>query len=53
MCGICGGSVPEEDVHIDHILPVLLGGRNYDNNLRVTHSVCNLRRPKRPTELLQ
>ncbi len=51
VCGICGGSVDEDDVHIDHVRPVLVGGRTEDSNLRVSHSLCNLRRPKRPESL--
>jgi hypothetical protein len=40
-CGICGGEVAEDDVHIDHILPISKGGKTEDSNLRVTHSGCN------------
>lgn len=52
-CGICGNRVAYDDVHIDHIKPVILGGDNSVDNLRVTHSTCNLRRPKRPAEFVQ
>lgn len=48
ICRLCGHEVTADDVHIDHIRPVLLGGGNRDENLRVSHSQCNLRRPKRP-----
>lgn len=53
VCRICGKQVPEEDVHIDHVRPVLVGGVNIEANLRVTHSRCNLRRSKRPPEFMQ
>lgn len=53
VCGLCGDPVEERDVHIDHVRPVLIGGRNDDDNLRVTHSECNLRRPRRPQEFEQ
>lgn len=53
LCGICGKPVQSDDVHIDHRRPVILGGDTRDDNLRVTHSKCNLRRPKRPAEYAQ
>ena len=42
MCQICGVDVDADDVHIDHIHPVSLGGRNQLDNLQVAHSFCNL-----------
>ena len=30
------------DLHIDHIVPVSLGGPNDDFNLQLTHASCNL-----------
>lgn len=41
-CGICKTSVELHDVHIDHVLPVVHGGTNELDNLRVTHSRCNI-----------
>lgn len=41
-CGICGETVDREDVHIDHVVPVSRGGKSTLENLRVTHSTCNL-----------
>lgn len=43
-CGICGGRVMVDDVHVDHRLAVALGGTDDPANLRVTHSTCNLRK---------
>lgn len=42
ICGLCGDPVDHDDVHIDHILPVSLGGSDDLPNLQVTHSRCNL-----------
>jgi len=42
VCGLCGGEVPEVDVHIDHIEPVALGGPTRPDNLQVAHSRCNI-----------
>ena len=44
ICGICGGEVAPEDIHIDHVEPVIKGGDSHFLNLRVTHSRCNLRK---------
>ena len=44
VCQICGDAVDEDDVHLDHIDPVARGGRSTADNLRVTHSKCNLER---------
>lgn len=47
VCGICGHPVPPEDVHVDHIVPVSKGGKSVLDNLRVTHSFCNVSRGNR------
>ena len=44
VCRLCGGPVEPSDVHLDHILPVVRGGRDCESNLQVTHSRCNLRK---------
>lgn len=43
-CGICAGPVEPDDVHLDHIKPFSKGGPTTFGNLRVTHSVCNMRK---------
>lgn len=47
VCGICGWLVDPSDAHIDHVQPVRHGGRTTLDNLRVTHSRCNLRKGAR------
>lgn len=47
VCGLCGGGVDPEDVHIDHITPWSRGGKHEVNNLQVAHSLCNLRKGNR------
>lgn len=44
VCGLCAGDVERDDVHIDHIVPVVQGGSDAPTNLQVTHSLCNLRK---------
>ncbi len=44
LCQICMTPVDPTDVHLDHIKPYSLGGPTNLANLRVTHSVCNMRK---------
>lgn len=44
ICRICEQDVEEGDAHLDHIIPVHLGGDDGADNLRLTHSRCNLGR---------
>lgn len=46
-CGLCGGEVEPDDVHIDHIHPRSLGGSDDLDNLQVSHSLCNMRKGNR------
>lgn len=46
-CGLCGGIVEPDDIHLDHIKPWSRGGRHAVDNLRVSHSFCNLSRGNR------
>lgn len=47
VCGLCGLEVPEDDVHMDHIVPRSLGGSDALSNLQVAHSACNMRKGNR------
>ena len=47
ICGLCGGSVGPDDLHIDHIFPRSKGGRDVLSNLQVAHSLCNMRKGAR------
>lgn len=42
VCQLCGGDIPEGDLHIDHIHPVALGGGDELSNLQTAHSKCNI-----------
>lgn len=44
VCGICNEPVDPGDIHLDHIKPWSLGGPDTVDNLRVTHSLCNIKR---------
>lgn len=43
-CHICGGDVLPDDVHFDHVIPLSKGGAHSEDNIRVSHSTCNLRK---------
>lgn len=43
-CQICYTPVELGDVHLDHIKPWSRGGQHTVANLRVTHSLCNIKR---------
>lgn len=43
-CGICYEPVPYREMHLDHIVPVSLGGGDEPGNLRPAHAACNIRR---------
>jgi hypothetical protein len=47
ICQICFGAVERSDVHLDHIKPWSKGGEHSVKNLRVTHSLCNMRKAAR------
>jgi HNH endonuclease len=50
-CALCGWTVrPEDDVHVDHILPVVRGGSDDIENLRVVHASCNMSKSWRTDE---
>jgi len=42
VCGMCGESLEDSKIHIDHIIPVALGGVDVMSNVRLTHATCNM-----------
>jgi 5-methylcytosine-specific restriction endonuclease McrA len=44
ICHICGGSVARDDVHFDHVIPLVRGGPHTEDNIHVAHSTCNSRK---------
>jgi 5-methylcytosine-specific restriction endonuclease McrA len=50
----CCGSVLGNNFHIDHIVPLALGGGNIDSNVQLLRPECNLKkRSKHPVEFMQ
>ena len=42
-CGFCDESLEGSLLHIDHTIPVALGGQDIMENLRLAHPACNLK----------
>jgi 5-methylcytosine-specific restriction endonuclease McrA len=42
-CG-CGASLKKTGHHMDHIMPIALGGKNTDDNIQLLTPKCNLRK---------
>lgn len=53
VCAICGVSTAEKK-HIDHIMPLALGGSNWASNLQILCPTCNDRKgAKHPDDFLR
>lgn len=46
ICQICGEPIWDDNIHIDHIVPIAEGGLDCYDNMRTTHAQCNLTRPR-------
>jgi len=45
ICHLCTGEIKTRtDLHIDHVFPIAAGGPHVQDNLRPSHSWCNLRK---------
>jgi hypothetical protein len=52
-CACCGKKLGI-DYHLDHIMPLFLGGTNTDNNIQLLRSKCNLNKStKHPIDFMQ
>jgi len=47
VCGICKLGISGEVPHLDHVVPYSHGGTHSVDNLRSTHSRCNMARGNR------
>lgn len=54
-CAECGISVKNKSVrHVDHVMPIALGGSNWPRNLQILCAKCNWKKgAKHPTEFAQ
>lgn len=47
ICYICGDPIKfAREIHLDHVVPIALGGSDCFTNIACTHQLCNLRREK-------
>lgn len=47
-CHLCGEPIESrDDLHFDHVIPLARGGRHVAENIRPSHSWCNLRKGAR------
>lgn len=42
--GICGSHVDVDEMHVDHVAPLIKGGPHVLTNLQPAHAGCNLRK---------
>lgn len=42
ICGICKQSLENSKIHINHIIPVALGGQDIMDNVNLAHEKCNI-----------
>ena len=53
MCACCGKRLGD-DFHLDHIMPLALGGKHEDSNIQLLHARCNLQKhSKHPVDFMQ
>jgi len=53
-CAYCFANLLKTGFHMDHYIPVVLGGRNEDFNIQLTCPTCNLRKNnKHPLDFLK
>lgn len=51
---VCCGEPLGDDFHLDHRMPVALGGPNTDDNMQLLRKVCNLQKQaQHPTDFMQ
>lgn len=50
-CQICGRKIPFEELSIDHVIPLSLGGEDAIDNLQSTDCVCNKLKNNIPQEI--
>jgi hypothetical protein len=51
-CEICGKKL-KDNIHLDHIIPLNIGGLHIKSNVRYVHAKCNLQRPKNGSDIIQ
>lgn len=50
ICYLCGATITGTP-HLDHVIPVVMGGKDCFTNIACVHDVCNLRKSKDAREI--
>jgi 5-methylcytosine-specific restriction endonuclease McrA len=53
ICSLCGKAIDRKDCHFDHVIPLSKGGEHSTDNLRPTHSFCNISKKDRLIKWIQ
>lgn len=48
ICHLCRLPVAADQLSFDHVIPIALGGPHTEDNIRVAHLICNVKRGTRP-----
>lgn len=52
ICILCGKPIQHDrDIHMEHLIPVVMGGKNCFTNVGCAHSLCNLQKSKDAREI--
>lgn len=52
VCILCGKPIQHDrDIHMEHLIPVVMGGKNCFTNVGCAHSLCNLQKSKDAREI--
>jgi len=52
-CEVCGKElIDKKDAHLDHIIPLNIGGEHMSYNVRYICAECNMKRPKDGSDLI-
>lgn len=49
-CYLCGKVCTDDEIHLDHIVPLSMGGSHSEDNVAVACARCNVRKGARPTD---
>jgi 5-methylcytosine-specific restriction endonuclease McrA len=47
VCHLCSGPVRKTEISYDHVIPLSKGGTHTEDNIKVAHWICNVRRGNR------
>lgn len=51
ICYLCGKPITDNKIHLDHVIPVVLKGKDCFTNIACVHDICNLKKSKDAREI--